>query len=256
METLNIDPIEMEIASNVAFNIIDKTSPVSSFNSVLFNKNGLFAVNSFCSLNYRFKNDIKETFGVSPDIFSIVKKIDNDYDLVVQESTLTIDTDNVKAELNLVRDIYDDVLPEFKDSEFTETSDFEPLPINFVSCLQRVFPYTVKVRDAVRTENHSFIIDKNKVYATNNKVMICAELDGEMERFLISAEVLKMLVILDPEEYKINEKSILFKIGNIIFSVRKMEETNFTETILSFFKKTMEEDDTINFRFRGILNRH
>ena len=250
MEILNIDLVEMEIALNAAYNIIDKSNPVSTFNNVLFNKDGLFAVNNFCSLNYRFKNNIEEAFGVSPDIFSIVKNTGNNYDMIVKENVLEIDAENVKAELTLTNDVFNEDIPEFKDEDFFETSEFKPLPINFISCLQRVKPYTQKVRDAARTENYSFIIDKDKVYATNNKVMIFATLDGEMERCLIPAETLKILTIIDPEEYQIQDNFILFKTGDIIFSIKRTEETQFTDIILKFFDDNMPDDDN-KFKVQG-----
>ena len=251
MEVLDIDLIEMEVALNAAYNIIDKNNPVSTFNNVIFSKDGLFAINGFCSLNYRFKNNIKEAFGVSPDIFSIVKNIGNNYDMVVKENILEIDAENVKAELALTKDIFDDDVPEFSDKDFSEASEFKPLPINFISCLQRVKPYTQKVRDAARTENCSFIVNKDKVYATNNKVMIFATLDGEMERCLIPAETLKVLTIVDPEEYQVQENFILFKTGDIIFSIRRAEETQFTDIILKFFDDNMPDNDNNKFQVQG-----
>lgn len=250
MKTINLNKEEILPVLGVADCIVNDKSPVSTFKNVVFAKQGIMAVNNFCSLFHQFQEniDIEEGIGVSPRLFKVLKKME-EAEFVLQDNFLQVSSESTTAKMNYTEDIDSNNLPFLNDSlKEVEKEDidnifskFEPLSPDFISALKMGKNYSNKADFATSPEEYSFCIHNSTLFCSNKKVLFGYKFEGQIEDMMIPVESLPALIALDPVEYFCDESFIYFKsddmVGRTLLRIQRLIPTSVSGIMFGFFDK-------------------
>ena len=229
--------------------IVNKKSPVQSFSNILFTKKGICAINEYCMLEHKIDNEFPFDFGVSTEIFKIVKQHKDDIQFQITDNHLLISSENIKARMNYTEEIETDYLPDIPDTKF------ETLPLDFITGLKRAKVFADKTENAVTSENFCFIIEGNGIYTTNNKVIIRTEMDRPISPMMFPVDSLNALSALDPDEYCVNDDFVFFRIRETVLIVKQVERTQKAAMIFDLIGKYDDVEEDKKFYIVGDMKK-
>jgi len=217
--------------------VTDKTSPYPSFSNITFTSDGICAMNMSCFLFAKMDLEIDKSFGVAPELFSMIDSVkSDDIEINLKEGFLTIESADMRGKLSYTEEINENLMIGIPD-----VKEFKDLPLNFVDSLKKI--YKVSSKNEFEAETYCFLCDGKYVYTTNSALVGRVELEMPIEKIsnseetsvLFPVDALKVLNEAQPLKYCADSSWIFFESEFFALGFRQVEPGPKKPQIINLF---------------------